>query len=282
MNKIPLLTFLALTASAQGPIDVVPVPVESTFPFTQSPHAVVVTIKEYPSEMGYKIVGTAGDAIGVTCSKYGYGDHYGEQPAEKCDLKQGSYSLSCLDDASDGWHGGFMVIDHIEYCKDFIDGHTETTTFKICNDALPITQAQLDIELDYFSRCFDKHHYYNAMNIYAEMKKQGKDPKTGATGVHTWELYDHAFPFEKVRRYDLVQQHMDAIQHFEDNLNQNLQNGQAVDQFIIVAKAAQVAINAKYHNGEFKDPALFDPNDPHPTTWSTAKFASGLPTITHL
>jgi hypothetical protein len=43
------------------------------------------------------------------------------------------------------------------------------------------------------------------MNIYAEMKKQGKDPKTGPMGVHTWELYDHAFPFEKVRRYDLVQ-----------------------------------------------------------------------------
>ena len=143
-----------------------------------------------------------------------------------------------------------------------------------CQTPLDVTQKELDVQLDYFSRTFDKHHYENAMNIYAELKKQGKDPKTGATGVHTWELYDHAFPFEKVRRYDLVQQHMDAIQHFEDNLNQNLQNGQAVDQFIIVGKAAQLAINTKYHNGEFADPALFDPVDEHPTTWSNAKFGN--------
>jgi hypothetical protein len=142
-----------------------------------------------------------------------------------------------------------------------------------CQTPLDITQKELDVQLDYFSRTFDKHHYENAMNIYNEMKKKGTDPIM-ANGVHTWELYDHAFPFEKVRRYDLVQQHMDAIQHFEDNLNQNMQNGQAVDQFVIVAKAAQVAINAKYHNGEFSDPALFDPVDDHPTTWSSAKFGN--------
>ena len=86
MNKIPLLTFLALTASAQGPIAVVPVPTVSAFPFTQSGHPVVVTVKEYPTEMGYKIVGKTDEAVGVSCSKYGYGDHYGEQPAEKCEL----------------------------------------------------------------------------------------------------------------------------------------------------------------------------------------------------
>jgi hypothetical protein len=64
-----------------------------------------------------------------------------------------------------------MVIDHIEYCRDFLDGHTKTYTFSVCHDPLPITQKQLDVELDYFSRSFDKHHYYNAMNIYAELKK---------------------------------------------------------------------------------------------------------------
>jgi len=109
------------------------------------------------------------------------------------------------------------------------------------------------------------------MNIYAEMKKLGADPKTGATGVHTWELYDHAFPFEKVRRYDLVQQHMDMIQHFEDNLNENFTNQQACDQFIKVGKAAQTALNTKYHNAEFADPATYDPTADHPTTWSNIK-----------
>ena len=110
------------------------------------------------------------------------------------------------------------------------------------------------------------------MNLMAELKKLGKDPITGPTGVHTWELYDKAFPFERVRRYDLVQQHMDTIQHFQDNLNQNLLNGQAVDQFIIVARAAQAALNTKYNSGEFNDPANFDPEDAPKVNWSTAKF----------
>jgi hypothetical protein len=67
---------------------------------------------------------------------------------------------------------------------------------------------------------------------------------------------------------------MDAIQHFEDNLNQNLQNGQAVDQFIIVGKAAQAALNTKYHNGEFVDPITIDPVSADPVNWSTAKFGA--------
>ena len=86
-----------------------------------------------------------------------------------------------------------MVIDGKRYCDDFIDGHKKVATFSICNDPLPITQKALDVELDYFSRSFDKHHYYNAMNLYAELKKQGRDPVTGPSGVHTWELFDKAF-----------------------------------------------------------------------------------------
>jgi hypothetical protein len=279
MNKISLLAYMALTVEAQGPIAVVPAPTVSNFPFTQGGHPVVMTIKNYPSEMGYKITGKTDEAVGIKCEKYGYtgtqaynGDHYGEQPAEACALKQGKYELQCLDDEADGWHGGFLVIDGKRYCDDFLDGHKKVVEFSICHDALPITQKQLDVELDYFSRSFDKHHYYNAMNLYAELKKKGVEPVTGPNGVHTWDLYDKAFPFEKVRRYDLGQQHMDEIQHFQDNLNQNLQNGQAVDQFIIVGKAAEAALNAKYHNGEFTDLATFDPEDAHPTTWATAKF----------
>merc|ERR1712139_88670 len=112
----------------------------------------------------------------------------------------------------------------------------------------------LDIELDFFSRKFDIQNYDNAISIYKALKAEGKDPKVS---IHTWELYDKAFPFEKVRRYDLVQQHMDQIQHFEDNLNENFTNQQAVDQFITVGLAAEHAINTKYHNGEFTDPANF-------------------------
>ena len=41
-----------------------------------------------------------------------------------------------------------------------------------------------------------------------ELKKDGANPKVS---VNTWELYDKAFSFPRVRRYDFVQQHMDMI-----------------------------------------------------------------------
>ena len=52
---------------------------------------------------------------------------------------------------------------------------------------------------------------------------------------------------------------MTMLQHFEDNLNQNFMNSQHLANFIKVGKAAQKAMNEKYHDGEFDDPALYDP-----------------------
>ena len=153
-------------------------------------------------------------------------------------------------------------------------GFTQATTLKQmasaepCEEALEVSEKELNIQLDYFSRKFDMKNYDNAMKIYGELKKQGKDPKVA---VNTWELYDHSFSFVRVRRYDLVQQHMDLIQHMEDNLNQNFTNGQHLAQFIQVCKAAQKALNEKYHDGEFSDPANYDPQDEHPVTWSNVK-----------
>jgi len=137
-----------------------------------------------------------------------------------------------------------------------------------CEPALDVSQQQLDIELDQFSRTFDRKRYNQARIIYDELRKQGKTPRVA---IHTWELYDRAFSFPRVRRYELVQHHMDLVQHFEDNLNENFTNGQHVANFITVATAAQDALNAKYHNGEFADPARFDPEADHPVTWSNVK-----------
>ena len=64
---------------------------------------------------------------------------------------------------------------------------------------------------------------------------------------------------------------MDLIQHMEDNLNQNFTNLQALENFIQIGKAAQAEMNTKYHNGEFSDPANFDPTADHPVTWSNVK-----------
>ena len=64
---------------------------------------------------------------------------------------------------------------------------------------------------------------------------------------------------------------MDLLQHFEDNLNQNFMNSQNLANFIKVGKSAQKALNAKYHDGEFADPAGYDPEAAHPITWSNVK-----------
>ena len=103
-----------------------------------------------------------------------------------------------------------------------------------CTEPLEISKEQLAIELDYFSRSFDIEHYNNAMKIKAGLAKAGIEaPKMT---VHSYELYDSAFSFPRVRRYDLVMQGMDLLQHFQDNLNQNFENSKHVADFIKVGK----------------------------------------------
>lgn len=138
-----------------------------------------------------------------------------------------------------------------------------------CPTPIPNTQEELDLQLEEFGRYLDKQYYNNAMAIYTELKKEGKDPKVR---VNTYEFLDQAFKFERVRRYDLVQQHMNLVEHLQDNLNQNFTNGQNVDQFLIVAKAAVTAFAEKYHNGEFVNPSATDPRNPAKPTWATVKF----------
>ena len=144
--------------------------------------------------------------------------------------------------------------------KIFLDG---------CPTPIPNTEEELGLQLEEFGRTLDKTHYKNALAIYDELLKAGKNPKVR---VNTYEFLDKAFAFERVRRYDLVQQHMNLVEHLQDNLNQNFTNQQNVDQFIIVAKAAVAAFNTKYNSGEFTDPAGFPVRDPPKPTWSTVKF----------
>ena len=118
--------------------------------------------------------------------------------------------------------------------------------------ALEITPAEMNYQMDMFSRNFNKEHYNNAMKIAGELK-------TTPPRVHTWELYDASFSFPRVRRYTSVQSAMNDLEHFEDNLNTNISNQKLVDTFIAVAKGVQATIGERFHNGEFKDPALTDP-----------------------
>ena len=117
------------------------------------------------------------------------------------------------------------------------------------------TQGELDYQIDMFSRTLDERHWTNAMNIKKALGKKGAE---GKFYVHTWELMDKAFSFPRVRRYAMVQENMDMLEHFQDNLNQNQSNNQNMANFLRVARTVRDNFNAKYHDGEFDDPGNHD------------------------
>jgi len=52
---------------------------------------------------------------------------------------------------------------------------------------------------------------------------------------------------------------MDMLEHFEDNANTNISNSVNIANYVKVAKTVVANLKAKYHDGEFADPADFDP-----------------------
>ena len=135
-----------------------------------------------------------------------------------------------------------------------------------CEEALEITAANMNAEMDYFSRSFDVKHYDNAMKIFGELKKngyRGKGPR-----VSSWELYDRSFSFERIRKYPNVVDWMNSLEQFQDNLNLNISNSVALRNFIKTAKSVKASISEKFHDGEWSDPASFDPQAEHKRTWA--------------
>lgn len=61
---------------------------------------------------------------------------------------------------------------------------------------------------------------------------------------------------------------MDMVEHFQDNLNTNISNQVNVDNFIKQARLVVGGFNTKYHDGEFADPALYDPRDDEKKKWA--------------
>ena len=118
------------------------------------------------------------------------------------------------------------------------------------------TTAELEYQVDMFSRTLDPRHWTNVQNIQAALKKKnGSYPRVP---VHTWELYDKAFSFPRVRRYNFVQENMDMLEHFQDNLNMNPTNTVHMANFLRVANTVRNNLRTKYHDGEFDDPANHD------------------------
>lgn len=123
-------------------------------------------------------------------------------------------------------------------------------------------------ELEYFSRNLEKQHFDNALFIWKNLTA-GQGLKDRLM-VHTWELYDQSFTFPRVRRYQFVMDNMDMLEHFEDNLNQNIDNSVNLANFLRVATTVRNNLNFKYGNGGgFEDPANFDPYEELEPNWAT-------------
>ena len=102
-----------------------------------------------------------------------------------------------------------------------------------CPEPLEISEEELHYQLGEFSRNFNMENWNNAQKIAEGLSKQGKNPRFAVT---TKELYDHSFSFPKVRNYDYAVENMNELEHYEDNLNNNLSNAYALQKFISVAK----------------------------------------------
>ena len=136
------------------------------------------------------------------------------------------------------------------------------------------TQKELDYQLEMFSRTLDKRHWTNAANVADAMGKAGKTPKWH---VSTWELYNKAFSFPRVRRYAFVQENMDMLEHFQDNLNLNTSNSVAMENFMRTANAVRDALNNKYHDGEFNDPGNYDPRTDKKSIYFKDDYSEPMP-----
>merc|ERR1711990_356397 len=121
-----------------------------------------------------------------------------------------------------------------------------------CEERLWISEDEMQWQMDQFARKFDVKNYNNAVTIAGELGKPV--PK-----VHAWKHLNAAFTFPRVRRYQYVQENMDMLEHFEDNLNMNISNSVNVANFAKVGKTVVANLAAKYHNGEFANPADYDP-----------------------
>jgi len=80
----------------------------------------------------------------------------------------------------------------------------------------------MEMQMNLFSRTFDKIFYKNSQEIFKQLHE--KDQSLKSPKISTWELYDKAFKFQRVRKYKFVIEELNKLEQFEDNANLNLSN----------------------------------------------------------
>ena len=81
-----------------------------------------------------------------------------------------------------------------------------------CEAPLDISKANMEVNMENFSRTLDVAYFKKATTIASKLKT--KPPM-----VTTYELMDKSFSFPRVRQYNIVTQEMFNIEMFQDNLN---------------------------------------------------------------
>ena len=73
---------------------------------------------------------------------------------------------------------------------------------------MPKTAGELTAQLDKFSKTLNRENWNNAVTIKGALGSSAK------LEVHTWELYNKAWSWPRVRRYPYVQENLDLLEHF--------------------------------------------------------------------
>jgi hypothetical protein len=93
-----------------------------------------------------------------------------------------------------------------------------------------MSAEQMGWEMDQFSRHFDIKNYKNAMKIANSLGI--KPPR-----VSTYSILDKSFAWPRVRLFEDVQENLETLEHFEDDLNLNISNLRLVKNFARTGKA---------------------------------------------
>ena len=62
---------------------------------------------------------------------FGWSGKFHQKCCLPADKKE--YIIYCLDEANDGWHGGYLEINGVRHCDDFLDGSIANDTMTISN-----------------------------------------------------------------------------------------------------------------------------------------------------
>ena len=118
-----------------------------------------------------------------------------------------------------------------------------TAPEEYCEERLWLDQHEIDWQVEMFSRTCDSWYWENAKFIAGKIK--GTLPR-----VKTWKLFNNMFAFSRIRRYPFVEEQMNVLEHFQDNLNLNPYNNQNRDNFTRACWTTRFNIESRYqHNG---------------------------------